>query len=544
MVYPGKPKSLSTNLCFLFLLLSTNLLTFFLSSTLYASCSLRVRVPTSSSSDTVAPKTNATDATSVQDYSLSELISQPTSKPDEFLSFLSGQSLPLGFNTNFGSNTIYSAVGRACTLFSDELRQYMSYKVNGSCPDDELLSQKLLLRGCEPLPRRRCRPAASPQYTEPYPLPTSLWRTPPDSSVVWTAYACKNYTCLINRKRKQKGFDDCKDCFDLEGRERTRWTSNRSEDGLDFAIDEVLAARKPGTIRIGLDIGGGVATFAVRMMERNITIVTTSMNLNGPFNTFIASRGVIPLYVSISQRLPFFDSTLDIVHSMHLLSNWIPRTMLHFLMYDIYRVLRPGGLFWLDHFFCAGEQLEEIYAPLIGSVGFNKLKWVVGRKLDRGPELREMYLSALLEKPLNNSSFLAQFFSPTKIGKMRNDIALFMQLDSKSLYDAWERYKDLLRRCPDHGFPKWLQVQIFYNELISPIRTTIDFATKRALMAESIDKPYDLLEEMASNNYQWLFEISVLKRVVGIHEMDAINALTAQVAALAKKFDTLMVHSI
>ncbi|XP_022759972.1 uncharacterized protein LOC111306341 [Durio zibethinus] len=391
-----KPKSLSTNLYFLFLLLSTNLLTLFLSSTLYSSCSLRFLTSTAA--------TNGSDiGISVSDLSMSEP-SQPLPQSDEFLRFVSGQSLPFGFNTNFGSDTMYSPVGRACTLFSDELRRYMTYKVNGSCPDDELLAQKLLLKGCEPLPRRRCRPAAPHRYTEPYPLPTSLWTTPPDSSVVWTAYACKNYNCLINRKSKQKGFDDCKDCFDLEGRERSRWTSKRIENGsLDFAIDEVLATRRPGTIRIGLDIGGGVATFAVRMKERNITIVTTSMNLNGPFNNFIASRGVVPLYLSISQRLPFFDNTLDIVHSMHVLSNWIPTTTLQFLMFDIYRVLRPGGLFWLDHFFCTGEQLEEVYAPLIESVGFNKLKWVVGRKLDRGPELREMYVSALLEKPLNNS---------------------------------------------------------------------------------------------------------------------------------------------
>ncbi|EXB94292.1 hypothetical protein L484_002004 [Morus notabilis] len=88
---------------------------------------------------------------------------------------------------------------------------------------------------------------------------------------------------------------------------------------------------------------------------------------------------------------------------MHVLCDWIPTTLLHLLVLDIYRVLRPGGFFWLDHFFCAGDQLEEIYAPLFQSVGFNKLQWVVGRKLDRGPELREMYLSALLEKHLNNS---------------------------------------------------------------------------------------------------------------------------------------------
>ncbi|KAI5648131.1 hypothetical protein M9H77_34136 [Catharanthus roseus] len=400
------PRKFSTpfsNIFFLFLLLSTNLVTFFFSVAFY------------STSCTLNPELDTAAATSVGILNVdSPVVSEPgpdqdesrattLDLPAEFLALTSPQKLPFGFNRNMDSDKIIPPVASSCTRFTDELRHYMSYEVNGSCPDDELLSQKLLLKGCEPLPRRRCRPAAPKEYVEPYPLPYSLWTTPSDSSVVWTAYTCKNYTCLINRKN-QKGFDDCKDCFDLEGREKTRWTATRSNPAsLDFSIDEVLATKKPGTIRIGLDIGGGVATFAVRMRERNITILTTSMNLNGPFNSFIASRGVIPLYMSISQRLPFFDNTLDIVHSMHVLSNWIPTTLLHFLFFDIYRVLRPGGLFWLDHFFCVGEQLEQVYAPLIESIGFNKVKWIVGRKLDRGPELREMYLSALLEKPLKNS---------------------------------------------------------------------------------------------------------------------------------------------
>ncbi|KAG2710805.1 hypothetical protein I3760_04G046900, partial [Carya illinoinensis] len=296
-----------------------------------------------------------------------------------FIAFASGHTLPFGFNGNFDSDTIYPPVSQACTLFPEKLRRFMSYK---------------------PLPCRRCHPAAPPMYAEPYPLPTSLWTTPSNDSVVWTAYTCKNNECLVNRKHKEKGFSDCKDCFDLDGVEKTRWAaSGGSYGGLDFSIDEVLATKSPGTIRIGLDIGGGVATFAVRMMARNITIVTTSMNLNGPFNNFIASRGVVPLYISISQRLPFFDNTLDIVHSMHVSSNDVAAL----LDVYIYRVLRPGGLFWLDHFFCVEEQFEEVYKPLIESRGYKKLKWVMGKKLDRGPEHREMYLSALLEKPLNNS---------------------------------------------------------------------------------------------------------------------------------------------
>ncbi|XP_055808724.1 probable methyltransferase At1g29790 [Solanum dulcamara] len=388
---PHKPRSFSPNLFFFFLLVSSNLLTFSISNTFkHSSCLLYQQTY------------NAIAATRDDDIQESDKPAADLDLPSEFLAFTSPHKLPFGFSRNFDSDEINPPVGRPCTMFPDLIRRYMSYRVNGSCPDDEILGQKLLLKGCEPLPRRRCRPASQQEYVEPYPLPESLWTTPSDSSVVWTAYTCKNYECLINRVKSQKSFDDCKDCFDLNGREKNRWLSTKGA-GLDFSIDEVLAVKKPGTIRIGLDIGGGVATFAVRMRERNITILTTSMNLNGPFNTFIASRGVIPLYISISQRLPFFDNTLDIVHSMHVLSNWIPSTLLHFLFFDIYRVLRPGGLFWLDHFFCVGEQFEHVYAPLIESIGFNKVKWVVGRKLDRGPELNEMYLSALLEKPLKNS---------------------------------------------------------------------------------------------------------------------------------------------
>lgn len=403
---PHKPRSFSPILFFFFLLLSSNLLTFFISNTFKnSSCSLYQQtykaIATASSFDTATPLVVEPAATRDAEVQESDKPAADLDLPSEFLAFTSPHKLPFGFSRNFDSDEIIPPVGRPCTMFPDLLRRYMSYRVNGSCPDDELLAQKLLLKGCEPLPRRRCRPASQQEYVEPYPLPESLWTTPTDSSVVWTAYTCKNYECLINRKT-QKGFDDCKDCFDLNGREKNRWSSTKGA-GLDFSIDEVLAVKKPGTIRIGLDIGGGVATFAVRMRERNITILTTSMNLNGPFNTFIASRGVIPLYLSISQRLPFFDNTLDIVHSMHVLSNWIPTTLLHFLFFDIYRVLRPGGLFWLDHFFCVGEQFEQVYAPLIESIGFNKVKWVVGRKMDRGPELNEMYLSALLEKPLKNS---------------------------------------------------------------------------------------------------------------------------------------------
>ncbi|GAB2230299.1 hypothetical protein Droror1_Dr00014560 [Drosera rotundifolia] len=373
---------LPSHLFFLFLLLSTNLLTFFLSTT-YNPCSF--------AHEKIETKTRIALSLDEPEEDL----------PLEFVTFAYGQKLPFGFNKRFDSDTMYSPVGRACSFYKKDLRKYMNYKVNGSCPNDESLAQKLLLKGCEPLPRRRCRPAAAPAADDPVPYPACQWTTPPDTSVVWNAYSCKNYTCLVNR-RLAKGSDDCKDCFDLQGREPVRWREREGKHPLEFTIDEVVAMKKPGTIRIGLDIGGGAGTFAVRMREKNVTIVTTSMNFNAPFNNFIASRGVIPLYITISQRLPFFDNTLDIVHSMHVISNWIPTKLFQFLLYDIYRVLRPGGIFWLDHFFCRLDQWQDMYKPLIESIGFTTLKWIEGRKPDK-PQIIEIYFSAVLEKPLNNS---------------------------------------------------------------------------------------------------------------------------------------------
>jgi hypothetical protein len=38
--------------------------------------------------------------------------------------------------------------------------------------------------------------------------------------------------------------------------------------------------------------------------------------LRRPFNIFIASRGLVPMHLSMASRLPFFDGMLDVVYSM------------------------------------------------------------------------------------------------------------------------------------------------------------------------------------------------------------------------------------
>ena len=57
------------------------------------------------------------------------------------------------------------------------------------------------------------------------------------------------------------------------------------------------------------------------------------------------------------------------------------------------------------------------------------------------------------------------YFPPSMTLQLKSEIAQFCQQDFEPLYEVWERFKDFLRRCPQHGYEDWQQVQYFYNGL-------------------------------------------------------------------------------
>nr|GEY98480.1 reverse transcriptase domain-containing protein [Tanacetum cinerariifolium] len=61
------------------------------------------------------------------------------------------------------------------------------------------------------------------------------------------------------------------------------------------------------------------------------------------------------------------------------------------------------------------------------------------------------------------SKFINQFFPPSKTTYLRNEITNFLQKSNETFNKAWERFKDLLRQCPHHGFSELHQLDTFYN---------------------------------------------------------------------------------
>nr|GFA47672.1 reverse transcriptase domain-containing protein [Tanacetum cinerariifolium] len=74
------------------------------------------------------------------------------------------------------------------------------------------------------------------------------------------------------------------------------------------------------------------------------------------------------------------------------------------------------------------------------------------------------------------SKFINQFFPPSKTTYLRNEITNFLQKPNETFNEAWERFKDLLRQCPHHGFAELHQLDTFYNDLNPHDQDALDSA--------------------------------------------------------------------
>ncbi|XP_048421217.1 uncharacterized protein LOC125468803 [Pyrus x bretschneideri] len=138
------------------------------------------------------------------------------------------------------------------------------------------------------------------------------------------------------------------------------------------------------------------------------------------------------------------------------------------------------------------------------------------------------------------SKLLQKFFLPSKTAKLRNDIMTFAQFHGEPFYESWERFRDLLLKCPHHGLLEWLQLQNFYQGLSTDNKRMIDAASGGALMTKTVDEAFALFNTLAANSQSWGTDKELPKKA-GVHKTNAMLAMAAQISSLNKKFDNLMV---
>ncbi|XP_022895234.1 uncharacterized protein LOC111409414 [Olea europaea var. sylvestris] len=139
--------------------------------------------------------------------------------------------------------------------------------------------------------------------------------------------------------------------------------------------------------------------------------------------------------------------------------------------------------------------------------------------------------------------FTTKFFWPTRVHQIQNEIHTFKQKDLESYLEAWERYKNLLRKCPNLDIPKQAQIYIFYYGIRQEFKNMVDASAEGSIMTINADDAYDLYERIAKNQSMWPSNREVPRKTTGIYNVDAVIALTAQMESITRKIESLT-HSV
>ncbi|XP_016185861.1 uncharacterized protein LOC107627542 [Arachis ipaensis] len=151
---------------------------------------------------------------------------------------------------------------------------------------------------------------------------------------------------------------------------------------------------------------------------------------------------------------------------------------------------------------------HSIAVPAIGANNF-ELK----------PQLITLICDTVKTNGVNSEIYKLMLFPFAKLTKLRVDVQTFRQKDGESLYEAWERFKLMIRKCPPDMFLEWTRLQIFYDGLSEMAKMSLDNSAGGSLHMKTMpEEANELRNPMNTGTTQ--------KK--GVLEVDTLDAILAQ----------------
>ncbi|GJU92772.1 hypothetical protein Tco_1317528 [Tanacetum coccineum] len=129
------------------------------------------------------------------------------------------------------------------------------------------------------------------------------------------------------------------------------------------------------------------------------------------------------------------------------------------------------------------------------------------------------------------TKFLNKYCPPTRTAKKMEEINNFQQEPDESLFRAWERFKELLMKCPQHYLTDMQEVILFYNGLDVPTRQILD--SKGAIPTKTAADAKIAIQEMAEYSQKWHNGTSSKAR--STKTSDGLAAIQAQLNNLGRE---------
>ncbi|GJZ53985.1 reverse transcriptase domain-containing protein [Tanacetum coccineum] len=141
------------------------------------------------------------------------------------------------------------------------------------------------------------------------------------------------------------------------------------------------------------------------------------------------------------------------------------------------------------------------------------------------------------------SKFINQFFPPSKTTNLRNKITRFQQRFDESFYEVWDRFNDLLRACPHHGFSELHQLDTFYNALNANDQDSLNSAAGENFLDKMPRECLRIIESKSkvrnSRNKAVVAKVSSNSYTPGISP--DVAALTNEVSELKNLMKTMLI---
>nr|GEW17777.1 reverse transcriptase domain-containing protein [Tanacetum cinerariifolium] len=99
------------------------------------------------------------------------------------------------------------------------------------------------------------------------------------------------------------------------------------------------------------------------------------------------------------------------------------------------------------------------------------------------------------------NKFMNQFFPPSKITHLKNEISRFTQRFEEIFGEAWERFKEMLRAYPYHEFIELAQIDTFYNGLNDNDQDSLNAAAGGNLLSKTTREALQILKNKSKVHY-------------------------------------------
>ncbi|GKA05289.1 retrovirus-related pol polyprotein from transposon TNT 1-94 [Tanacetum coccineum] len=126
------------------------------------------------------------------------------------------------------------------------------------------------------------------------------------------------------------------------------------------------------------------------------------------------------------------------------------------------------------------------------------------------------------------TKFLNRYCPPARTAKKMEEINNFQQEPDESLFRAYERFKELLMKCPQHYLTDMQEVILFCNGLDVPTRQILD--SKGTIHSKTAADAKIAIQEMAE--YSQKLHSGTSSRTGSTETSDGLPAIQAQLNVL------------